>query len=889
MSGDERKRFAEEQSTRLRACTSDLKLPDQQESEKNTCYVKGIIHPEAVGFKAWNLVIHVLVMWSAFWVTLEFAFVSNPSQLVLYLDAAVCLVFLANMGVTFKAAYRCPKSLRLVTNTQQIASRYLRGGFALDLLSSLPCNLIHYWVHGSPALGALGYVLRGLECLRLYRIIHFYHALSVLGRSNRSAYFSIRLFKLVLNIILASHIFAVAYWFLTLLEPDPENTWIGEGIGPDWQEQSVFLQYVAAMWWSIFIITSIGPAYSAVTTAEQIFCCFYALFGMAALAYTLGTLTMLMVKQSSKTMQYHEDMSALKSYAVRTNLPAPLEHQLKQQLRVQLHMQKSDTASFLGNVPHHLRVAVARQLYLPIIENLDGFRNCSRAFLQQLVGEMDVETVMKNDVVTTEGDVATHLYIVLAGRLVREDGPPSAQAVLGSTFLSAGSVFGKTAVMCHVPQPFTVRAVEHSQLLRLAKAAFTTIAKAYPSDSTVLFNALKQNISNPSALTRSASEQAVFQGLDRNTPCWLIATPEEGKVSGWGGGSSSGGRGSRVLLDSIGVEGGDADLVSGACAAASEGRADRLQALMAQYPHLAGAADYNGRTPMHVAAAYGHVACINLLIQQKGVNVNAVDRSGSTPLLESVKNAHAKAAEALQAAGALLMLKDTGATLCRITAAACAAAAAAPSIPTPTPSTTTTTAQNSTATLTPPTASPSPSNRAMANSASGQPGPSASSASPLPSLLTRSQSTREGGLRSALSRSNSTRAGGSASAAGGGGGGTSLDYLLRLLKAGADVNTQDYAGCSALHVACANRSVVVVKLLVSHGADAHLEDVSGNTPHDLAKAAGSMDLLNAVERNSLPPSPTVANMGGRCVMVCIPMPSMGGSQSTSQFEAVNKY
>ncbi|CAI7887331.1 unnamed protein product [Closterium sp. NIES-54] len=181
-------------------------------------------------------------------------------------------------------------------------------------------------------------------------------------------------------------------------------------------EQSVFLQYVAALWWSIFVITSIGPAYTSVTTAEQIFSCFYALFGMATLAYTLGTLTLLL----------HEDMAALKAYVARTNLPADVERQLKQQLRVQLQMHKSDASSFLSSIPHHLRVTVSRQLYLPIVENLDGFRLCSKPFLKQLVSEVNVETVMRNDIVTSEGDVSTHLYIVLSGKLVREDGPAAA-------------------------------------------------------------------------------------------------------------------------------------------------------------------------------------------------------------------------------------------------------------------------------------------------------------------------------------------------------------------------------------------------------------------------------------------------------------------------------
>ncbi|CAI5955880.1 unnamed protein product [Closterium sp. NIES-64] len=781
------------QLTRLRACTSELKAADQITAEKNTCDALGLLHPDGPRFKAWNVLIHTLVMWSSFWVTLEFAFIPNPSPAILYFDSAVCLVFIANIGVTFKAAFRSSKTLRLVTSKKEIVMRYAKGGLLFDVLSSIPLNMFYFWATGQPASGALGYVFRGLPCLRLYRIIHFYRALSALGTTSPSVYFSIRIFKLVLNILLASHFFAVAYFFLTLMEPDPANTWIGQGIGPDWPDQSVFLQYVAALWWSIFVITSIGPAYTSVTTAEQIFSCFYALFGMATLAYTLGTLTLLMVKQSSKTMQFHEDMAALKAYVARTNLPADVERQLKQQLRVQLHMHKSDASSFLSSIPQHLRVTVSRQLYLPIVENLEGFRLCSKPFLNQLVSEMNVETVMRNDIVTWEGDVSTHLYIVLSGKLVREDGPASALQSGCSSFLTAGSVFGKTAVMCDVPQLFTVRALEHSQLLRLSKSAFTTIAQAYPADSTVLYSALKQNIDGSGALTRTPSELAVSQGLARSQPSWkaLGATPEEPAMGSAG----------QVVLESVAVDNGEADQVARVCSAAASGRVDQLNDLLSASPCLAHCRDYNGRTPLHVAAAHGHVSCINAILQRNSVDVNALDRSGATPLLEAVKNGHTKAAEALQAAGAALLLKDPGATLCRLAASAA------------TEATTTTNA-------------------------------------------------------SAIAGGGSPQKAGSALGAASKRGGSSVEYLKRLLAAGADVNAQDHAGCTALHVACANRSIAVAKLLKAHGADPHLEDMSGNTAYDLAKAGGSGDLLN--ELDSQPPTPTQGAFAGTCVSVCRP-------------------
>ncbi|GJP30928.1 hypothetical protein CLOM_g7326 [Closterium sp. NIES-68] len=837
---------SEHERARLRACTSDIKAADQMTAERSTCDALGLLHPSGCRFRIWNGLVHVLVMWSSFWATFEFAFLASPSQGVLYFDGAVCLLFLVNVVLTFNAAYRCSKSLRLITSKRQIALRYACGGLALDLLSSIPCNLIYFWAHGEPASGALGYVFRGLVCLRLYRVAHFYHALSLLGRSNRPTYFAIRIFKLVLNIVLLSHLFAVAYFFLTLMEPDPENTWIGQGIGPDWPEQTVFLQYVAAMWWSIFVITSIGPAYTSVTTAEQIFSSVYALFGMATLAYTLGTLTMLMVKQSSKTMQFHEDMASLKAYAARTNLPSDLQRQLKQQLRVQLQMHKSDTSSFLSSIPHHLRVTVSRQLYLPIIENLDGFCLCSKPFLHQLVSEMDVETVMRNDIVTSEGDVAAHLYIVLSGKLVREDGPAAALNYGGSSFLSAGSVFGKTAVMCNVPQLFTVRALEHSQLLRLSKSAFSAIAKAYPADSAVLFSALKQNI-GPAALVRTPSELAVSQGLARSTPTWMsfTSTPEEDAVAEGaegavkGGGDFAGKGAAATIIKVEMAEGGDTaglqpdtDAIASVCAAASAGNAHRLQQLLHSAPQLARAHDYNGRTPLHVAAAYGHVACINVLLQNEGVDVNAADRGGSTPLLEAVKNGHSKAAQALQAAGAALLLKDPGATLCQVAASAAAAAAAAATA-------------GGSASAAAATGTDAGESKSAANAtATGTVGCMTSGSRKVVCSPTGSSSGGSGDIETGVPiKDDSELATPTASKSGG----SSVEYLERLLAAGADVNAQDHAGCTALHVACANRSIAVAKILLSHGANPHLEDASVTTPYDIAKASLSPHLLSLLE------------------------------------------
>ena len=87
------------------------------------------------------------------------------------------------------------------------------------------------------------------------------------------------------------------------------------------------------------------------------------------------------------------------------------------------------------------------------------------------------------------------------------------------------------------------------------------------------------------------------------------------------------------------------DLVGDLCWAASEGDLGSLRRFAARGVAL-DAADYDGRTPVHLAASEGHVHVVEFFADQ-GVRLDPCDRWGNTPLDDAQREGHEAVAQLL--------------------------------------------------------------------------------------------------------------------------------------------------------------------------------------------------------------------------------------------------
>jgi len=102
------------------------------------------------------------------------------------------------------------------------------------------------------------------------------------------------------------------------------------------------------------------------------------------------------------------------------------------------------------------------------------------------------------------------------------------------------------------------------------------------------------------------------------------------------------------------------------CSAAALGDTTAIERLLASGAEV-DAADYDGRTALHLAASEGHAHAVALLLG-RGAKVDVVDRWGGTPLHDAVRRRHRAVVELLRRHGARLT-GDFAATLCALAAA----------------------------------------------------------------------------------------------------------------------------------------------------------------------------------------------------------------------------
>lgn len=153
------------------------------------CLGKLVILPDSKFKLTWNMVVVVLLIYTATFVPYKVAFVEEPSKSDKVIDYIIDILFTIDIFINFMSGYEDEEEGKVIKNIRLIALSYLKSWFFPDVLACIPFGLIMPDNSvGTGNTAATAKLVRLARLPRLYRLIRIIRMLKMIKIMKNSSF-----------------------------------------------------------------------------------------------------------------------------------------------------------------------------------------------------------------------------------------------------------------------------------------------------------------------------------------------------------------------------------------------------------------------------------------------------------------------------------------------------------------------------------------------------------------------------------------------------------------------------------------------------------------------------------------------------------------------------
>ena len=270
----------------------------------------------------WDLLIMLLAIWNSIQIPYSIAF--NPSDdksvFNIILNFIVDWFFMCDVVLNFRTSFIIEESGEEVFSNKRIALQYLKGRFWIDLISSIPTDLL--LIIFSEVNGQAKTALTAIKLLKLIRLARLSKVITYLNfKSNVKI--SLRLIKLIFILILYLHL----VWWLWFYIVSQQEDWVpplyqSNGTS-DFYLENPFLQYVISIYYSVLLLA--GNDMSPQGYVQIIFVTILLFAASIINANIFGNIAVLLQQIYRKSSNFQDKLEMATSTMKNINIPEKLQ------------------------------------------------------------------------------------------------------------------------------------------------------------------------------------------------------------------------------------------------------------------------------------------------------------------------------------------------------------------------------------------------------------------------------------------------------------------------------------------------------------------------------------------------------------------------------------
>ena len=356
--------------------------------------------------------------------TFSFNNISN-----LFIDVIFIFDLIINF---FKSYYNFEE--QLITKSNQIFFHYIKRFFIIDLISAIPYYTIikfialnRYVKYGITKNCSNYYNHQINDFFQIFEILKLIKVFKCVSRSNVSTNYILNLLNSYSFFENWSHlIFNVCLFFLLLHLTTCLHIFISSTSYPNWiilnnlNFSSLPNIYLSSIYFILTTVTSVG--YGDIignTFTEFCFQILILLFGLIAYSWLVSSISNYVKENSKQSEIFTKKISMLNEIKLEhPNMPNELYDKIYLHLEYINQKQKKDKSSLIESLPHTITKSLLYEMYKPIIDNFNFFKNFKNSeFIMRVISKLSPIIAAKNDMLLEQGEIIEETFFVKQGRL----------------------------------------------------------------------------------------------------------------------------------------------------------------------------------------------------------------------------------------------------------------------------------------------------------------------------------------------------------------------------------------------------------------------------------------------------------------------------------------